>query len=138
MKLPALLLLPLLLMGGAAGVCGKQGKATSLDEFMEEVRGALAGHWELLQNLRYHTLGIKVRLVQLEAQIQNLSEHLNAVAGSLDAGELRERLVSNPTPISKLLIMSGLFLCANEGMEGKASSVETYQWVMDLCLHRTT
>lgn len=89
MKLAAPLLLPLLLMGGAAGVCGKQGKATSLDQFMEEVRGALASHWELLQNLRYHTLGIKVRLVQLEAQIKNLSEHLNAAESSQDTGESR-------------------------------------------------
>lgn len=84
MKLAAPLLLLLLLMGGAAGVCGRQGKATSLDQFMEEVRGALASHWELLQNLRYHTLGIKVRLVQLEAQIQNLSEHLHAGKGGQD------------------------------------------------------
>lgn len=92
MKLTAPLLLLLLLMGGAAGVCGRQGKATSLDQFMEEVRGALASHWELLQNLRYHTLGIKVRLVQLEAQIQNLSEHLHAGKGDHDTGESKGRL----------------------------------------------
>lgn len=87
MKLAAPLLLPLLLMGGTDGVCGKQGKETSLEQFMEEVRGALASHWELLQNLRYHTLGIKVRLVQLEAQIQNLSEHMNVAGSSQDTGE---------------------------------------------------
>lgn len=90
MKLAAPLLLPLLIIGGADGVCGKQGKATSLDQFMEEVRGAMASHWELLQNLRYHTLGIKVRLVQLEAQIQNLSEHL-AAGSSQDTGKSRRR-----------------------------------------------
>lgn len=90
MKLAALLLL-LLLMGRAAGACGEQGKETSLGQFMEEVRGALASHWELLQNLRYHTLGIKVRLVQLEAKIQNLSEHLSVSGGAQDTGESRGR-----------------------------------------------
>ncbi|KAG0694454.1 hypothetical protein GWK47_027234 [Chionoecetes opilio] len=52
---------------------------------MEEVRGALAGQWDLLQNLRYHTLSMKVRLIQLEAQLQNLSKHLDTAAGSEDA-----------------------------------------------------
>lgn len=89
MKLAAPFLLPLLLVGGAAGVCGKQMKATSMEQFMEEVRGALASHWGLLQNLRYHTLSIKVRLVQLQAQMQNLSEHLNEAGSILDTGESR-------------------------------------------------
>lgn len=93
MRLAVLLLLPLLLavflIGGVVGEDGKQGKATSLDQFMEEMRGALASQWDLLQNLRYHTLSIKVRLIQLEAQLQNLSEHLEAVEDSRDAGEPR-------------------------------------------------
>lgn len=112
MKLAAPLLLLLLLMGGAAGVCGRQGKATSLDQFMEEVRGALASHWELLQNLRYHTLGIKVRLVQLEAQIQNLSDHLQAGKGGQDTGESRMRLAGyDLTQRIQLFRFVILFLC---------------------------
>ena len=67
----------------------KQGNAAPLDQFMEEVRGALASQWDLLQNLRYHTLSIKVRLIQLEAQMQNLSDHLNTEGGSEEAGEQR-------------------------------------------------
>ncbi|XP_045101588.1 roundabout homolog 3-like [Portunus trituberculatus] len=89
MRLAAPLLLRLLptmlLVGWAAGEDGKQRKGAQLDQFMEEVRGALASQWDLLQNLRYHTLSIKVRLVKLEAQMQSLADRLESRGDSQDA-----------------------------------------------------
>lgn len=93
MSLAAPLLLRLLpamlLVGGAVGEDGKQRKGAQLDQFMEEVRGALASQWDLLQNLRYHTLSIKVRLVKLEAQMQSLADRLDSGGDSQIAGEQR-------------------------------------------------
>lgn len=90
MRLAGPLLLRLLpamvLVGGAVGEEGKQRKGAQLDQFMEEVRGALASQWDLLQNLRYHTLSIKVRLVKLEEQVQSLADSLDPGGDSQDAG----------------------------------------------------
>ncbi|XP_045621079.2 basement membrane-specific heparan sulfate proteoglycan core protein isoform X2 [Procambarus clarkii] len=44
-----------------------------IEGFMEEIRQAMTSQWEILQNIRYHTLVTKVRVTQLEAQVKNLA-----------------------------------------------------------------
>lgn len=75
--------------GGGDGNGGDgAGGDVSLSEFMEEMRGAMSSQWELLQNLRYHTLGIKARLAQVES-------HLHALASSTRSTASGEREKEN-------------------------------------------
>lgn len=78
-----------LLVGGALGktkaIGGDEGrnmekeeerKRVAMEEFMEEIRRAMSSQWEILQNIRYHTLVTKVRVAQLETQVKKLTSQV--------------------------------------------------------------
>ncbi|XP_071551456.1 neurofascin-like isoform X2 [Panulirus ornatus] len=102
------LLLFHLLAGGALGKTkptggdGARGKekedgrrAQGMEEFMEDIRRAMSSQWELLQNIRYHTLVTKVRVAQLETQVKKLAFQ---VEGTSEAPQLVQTGSEEPTP----------------------------------------
>ncbi|XP_064084500.1 uncharacterized protein LOC135200104 isoform X2 [Macrobrachium nipponense] len=69
-------------------------------QFHEELRVAMSSHWEILQNIRYHTLISKMKVAQLDEKMKKLAQQI-------ESRESEKRKGSPRTPCDKDLQESG-------------------------------
>lgn len=63
-------------------------------QFHEELRVAMSSHWEILQNIRYHTLISKMKVAQLDKKMKKLAQQI-------ESRESEKRKGSPRTPCDK-------------------------------------